>query len=134
MNRLNIRTIHSLFLRPLDIQQHPIQPKHTLLQRARLLAQLRLAGGRLAPGLALDHDVEVDELLGQRRHVVLEAERVLSDRVRGEHVVALPLARAVEQDPVVWIADLEVDVELAAGLDLVLLRMSGEVRSAAYGV
>ena len=73
---------------------------------------------RLAARLALDHDVEVDELVAQGGHVVLEAEGVLARGVRGEDVVALPLAFAVEQDLLVRVLDVKVNVEGAAGLDL----------------
>ena len=108
----------ALFLCALYVQQHAVEPKDALLERARLLGDLGRARGRLATGLALDHDVEVDEFLGEGAHVVLEAEGVLSWCVSGEDIVALAFALAVEQDLVIGVADLEVDVEGATGLHL----------------
>lgn len=75
-----------------------------------------LAGGSRR-GFALDHDVEVDELLGEGGHVVLEAEGVLPNGVGGEDIVALTLALAVKYILVVRVLDLEVNVEGAAGLN-----------------
>lgn len=80
----------------------------------RNLARLRR---RLSPRLALDHDVEVDELLGERGNVVREAKGVLADGVRGEHEVALALARAGEDVLRGGVGDLVVDLEGATGLD-----------------
>ena len=74
--------------------------------------------GGVAAGLALDHDVKVDELLGEGGHVVLEAEGIFANGVGGEDVVALALARAVEEDLLVRVFDFKVDVKGAAGLDL----------------
>lgn len=105
---------YSQLLRSLNTHQHPIQPKHALLQRARVVRYLPRLRWRLSPRFALDHDVEVDELLGEGGHVVLEAERVFPDVVRGENVVALALALAIEDDFVVGVFDFEVDVEGAA--------------------
>ena len=98
-------------MRPLDVDQHPIQPEYALLQRARLVRDLPGLGGRLATGLGLDHDVKVDELLGEGGHVILEAEGVFADGVGGKDVVALSFPLAVEQDLVSGIPDFKVDVK-----------------------
>ena len=111
---------------PLDVHEHPVQPVYALLQRTRLLRDLSGLRGGLAPGLGLDHDVEVEEFLGQSGHVVLEAERVFADGVRGEDVVALAFALAVEEDLLVGILDVKVDVERASGLNLFRISRGGE--------
>ena len=103
---------------PLDVNKHPVQPEYALLQRARLLRDLARLRRRLPPRFRLDHDVKVDELLRQRRRVVLEAKGIFADGVGGEHVVALAFPLAVEEDLLVGVFDVEVDGERASGLDL----------------
>ena len=78
----------------------------------------------LAAWLALDHNVEVDELLGEGGHVVLEAEGVFADVVGSEDVVTLALAYAVKENLVVGILHLVVDIEGASSLDLDSIRRS----------
>ncbi len=87
--------INSLLLLPLHVHQHAIQPKHTLLQRARLFANLAWLCRCLPPRLALHHNIEINKLPRYRAHIVLEAERIFADFVRCQDVVALPLARPV---------------------------------------
>ena len=109
---------HSLFLCPLNVDEHPTQPEYTLLQRARLVRDLSGLRRGLTPGFGLDHDIEVEEFLGQSGHVVLEAERVLPDGVGRQDVVSLALALAVEEGLLVRVLDFEVDVERPSGLHL----------------
>lgn len=52
---------------------------------------------------ALDHDVNVDEFVGKRAHVVLEAEGVFPNSVGGEDIVSLALALSIEDDLVIRI-------------------------------
>ena len=78
----------------------------------------------LFPRLAFHHDVEIDELLGERAHVILEAEGVFADMVGSEDVVTLALAYAVEENLVVGILHLVVDIEGASSLDLYSIRRS----------
>ena len=78
------------------------------------LARLRR---RLSPRLALHHNIKINQLLRERPDVVREAERVLPNAVRRQHVVPLPLLRAIEQVLVLWIFDLEGDIEGPAGLN-----------------
>ena len=105
---------HSLFLCPLNVDEHPTQPEYTLLQRARLVRDLSGLRRGLAAGLALDHDVEVDELLGQGGHVVLEAESIFADSVGSQDVVALTFTNAIEEDFVIGILYFKVDIEGAS--------------------
>jgi len=83
-----------------------------------MLRDLASFGRGFATGFTLYHDVKVDEFVGQCRHVIFEAERVFADSVGGHHIVALALPFPVEDDTLVWILDVEVDVEFATGLDL----------------
>jgi hypothetical protein len=46
-------------------------------------------------GLALDHDVEIDELLRDGRHLVGEAEGVLAHFVGCKDVIPLPFPLAI---------------------------------------
>ena len=62
-------------------------------------------------------NIKINQLLRERPDVVREAERVLPNAVRRQHVVPLPLLRAIEQVLVLWIFDLEGDVEGPAGLN-----------------
>ena len=65
----------------------------------------------LTSGLALDQDIKVDELVGKRTHVVLEAEGVFPDCVGGEDIVALALTLAIKDDLFIGVLYLKVDVE-----------------------
>ena len=91
--------------------------------------------GWFSSWFALDHDVEVDELLGERAHVVLEAEGVFADVVCSENVVALALAYAIEEDLVVGVLHLVVDVEGTTSLNLQSVRPpSGLIEHASEGL
>ena len=107
-----------LFLRPLNVKQHAVQLEYTFFQCTCLIGNLTRLRGWVSSRFALNHDVKVDEFLGEGGHVVLEAELVFADMVRREHVVALPLALANEHDLAVRVLDLEVDVERPSGLHL----------------
>ena len=64
-------------------------------------------------------DLKVDDLLRERRDLVVEAEAVFAQLLRREHKVALALLFALQDDAVLGApGDLIVDVEGAAGLDL----------------
>lgn len=60
-----------------------------------MVRDLTLLSGCFSTGLALDHDVKVDEFVCESGHVVLEAEGVFADCVGGEDVVALAFAFSV---------------------------------------
>jgi hypothetical protein len=107
-----------LLLRTLDVHEHAVEPEYTLLKSTSVVRNLARLCRRLAPGFALNHDVEIDELVRQGRHVVLEAEPVLSHSIRSQDVVTLPLALPVEENLVVGILDFEVDIEGPSRLDL----------------
>lgn len=63
-------------------------------------------------------DLKVNDLLGESRHFVVEAEAVLARVVRGEDEVALALLGALHHAVLVGADDLIVDIEAAARLDL----------------
>jgi hypothetical protein len=65
----------------------------------------------LASGLALDHNVKVDKLVGKRAHVILEAKGVFPDCIGGENIVALALTLAIKEELFIGVLDLKVDVE-----------------------
>ena len=109
---------HSLFLCPLDVDEHPTQPEYTLLQCARLVRDLSRFRRGVTPGLGLDHDVKDDELLGEGRHVVLKAEGVLPDGIGCQDIVALAFASSIEENLLVWVFHIEVDIKRTSGLDL----------------
>lgn len=104
------------FLRAFDAHQLSVQPEDALLQRARVIRNLARFRGRFAARLALNHDIEVDELLVQPARIVREAEGILARLVRGEHVVALALLLAVQDLLVAGVGDGEVDVKRPARL------------------
>ena len=84
-----------LFLRSLNVKQHAIQLEYTFFQCTRLIGNLTRLRGRVSSRFALNHDVKVDEFLGEGGHVVLEAEGVFAGLVGGEDVVALVFPLAV---------------------------------------
>ena len=65
-------------LGPLDRRKAARQAVDALLERRRLLGEARRLCRRDRPRLGLDHDVKVDELFREGRHVVAEAEGVLA--------------------------------------------------------
>ena len=115
---------HVLFLIPLNIHQQCVQPVHALLKCARVVCQLPCLCWGISSWLAFYGDVEVDQFLGQRRHIIFEAEGVFADMVGSEDVVTLALAYAVEENLVVGILHLVVDIEGASSLDLYSIRRS----------
>jgi len=60
---------------------------------------------------AFDHDIKVNKLVCEGRHVVLEAECVFADSVGCQDIVALPLTFAVQDDLLIGVFDIKVDVE-----------------------
>lgn len=63
-------------------------------------------------------NLKVNDLLGESRHLVVEAEAVLARRVGREDKVALALLGAVHHAVLIGADDLIVDVEATTGLDL----------------
>jgi hypothetical protein len=58
-----------------------------------------------------DHDVKVDKLFCNGRHIVLKAERILSQVVRRQYIVALSLLLPVQDDHVPGVFHVEIDIE-----------------------
>lgn len=58
-----------------------------------------------------NHDIKVDQFFRNSRHVILKAECVFSDVVRGQNVVALSLLLAVKDGHVPWVLDVKIDIE-----------------------
>ena len=92
---MNNRGGHLLLLHALNIHEHSIQAKHTLLQCASLICNLTRLCGSLVSGVALDHDIKVDEFLGEGGHVIFEAKSVFADGICGEDIITLTFALAV---------------------------------------
>lgn len=82
-----------------------------------MVSNLAWLRARLPPGLRLNHNIEVDELVRERRHVVREAEGVFAGRVGSEDVVTLLLGVSIKYVFVIRVFDLKVDLERGAGLD-----------------
>lgn len=74
--------------------------------------------GSLASWFALNHDVKVNKLFGEGRHVILKAEGVFADSICGEDKVALALALTVKKDLVIGVFDFIVYVKRATRLHL----------------
>lgn len=100
-----------LFLRSFNIHQHPIQPEYALLQRTRVVRHLSRFCRSFTTWLALDHNIKVDKLFGECRHIILKAKRVFADGVCCEYVVTLTLACAIEDHFFLWIFYFKVYVE-----------------------
>jgi len=89
-----------------------------LLEDGGLLGGRSLLGGELGAGFILDGDLEVDELLGEGTHFVVEAERVVTRLLRCKDKVSLSLLLARENDLAVRALNLVIDIERTAGLHL----------------
>jgi hypothetical protein len=81
-----------------------------------VVRQLSRLHRRRPTGLALYHDIKVDQLLRQRRHVVLETKGVFAHGVGRQHIVALTFPLSVENDFFFRVFDVKVDVEGATRL------------------
>ena len=103
-----------LFLRPLNVKQHAVQLEYTFFQCTRLIGNLTRLRRRVSSRFALNHDVKVDEFLGEGGHVVLEAESIFANSVGSEDVVALTFTNAIEKDFVIGILYFKVDIEGAS--------------------
>merc|ERR1712072_1090746 len=106
-----------ILLRALNVAKAAAKLVDGLFQAGGVLGNAAGFGGHLLPRLALDHDVKVDKFVGERGHVVGEAEGVFADGVASEDVVALTLALAVDNHIEGRICDDKVNVESAASLD-----------------
>ena len=65
-------------------------------------------------GSMTDRNLEVDEFLGERAHLVVEAELVLARHSRGEDKVSLPLLLSLQNYLAEWPSHLIVDIERTA--------------------
>lgn len=63
-------------------------------------------------------NLEVDEFLGKCAHLVVEAERVVSNQLRSEDEVALPLFFALQDDLSTGTLDEVVDIKRTTRLNL----------------
>lgn len=81
-------TEYSLSLGALDVQEHAIEAVDAFLDWAGVIRDLTWLGCNLSPWFALDHDVKVEQLVGQRGHVIFETKGVFSDGVRGQDIVS----------------------------------------------
>lgn len=68
--------------------------------------------------LSTNSNLEVDEFLGKCAHLVVEAERVLSNQLRSEDEVALSLFFALQDDLSAGTLDEVVDIKRATRLNL----------------
>jgi len=109
---------NSLFLIPLDPSQHILQFINTLLQRRRLITNLTRFRRRLSSWLTLHHNIEINQLICQRRHVILKAECIFSDGVACENVIALFFPLALEEEFTVGCGYFIIYIEGASRLDL----------------
>jgi len=100
-----------LFLCALYAHELTVQSIYALLKRRSLFLNLSRLCWSIVSRLALDHDVNVDEFVGKRAHVVLEAEGVFPDGVGSEDIVSLALALSIEDDLIIRVLDLKVNVK-----------------------
>lgn len=96
-----------------------------LLVCCRAYSLFRQAHGRAQSTDSTYSDLEINKLLGECAHLVVEAEAVLADLVGSEDEVALSFLRSVKDDLLLaaigtWAHDRVIDVERTA-------RLNGEV-------
>lgn len=77
----------------------------------------RLAGFGASRGSTYGN-LEINQFLRKRRHLVVEAEAVFTDGLRGEDEIALALLCVLHDDLLARSDDGVIDIERAAGLDL----------------
>ena len=94
-----------------------IQAEYALFQGGCFISDLTWFSGGFSSWFALDHDVEIDEFLGERRHVVFEAEGVFAYCICGEDIVTLTFIFTVEDVFVIWVLEFKVYFEGTARLD-----------------
>lgn len=109
---------HAQFLHSLDVHQHAIQAEYALLQSTGLVLDLACLGGRFASRLAFNGYVKVDELVGESRHIVDEAEGIFANSVACQDIVALTLTNTGNEDLARGVFDFPINVERASGLNL----------------
>ena len=103
-----------LFLRSLNVKQHAVQLEYTFFQCTCLIGNLTRLRGWVSSRFALNHDIKVDEFLGEGGHVVLEAESIFANGVGSQDIVALTFTNAIEEDFVIGILYFKVDIEGAS--------------------
>lgn len=73
------------------------------------------------PPFATDSNFEIDKFLGKCAHLVVEAERVVANLLRGEDKVALSLLFALKDDLSTGSLDKVIDIKRTTGLNLMRL-------------
>ena len=63
-------------------------------------------------------NLKINIFIRKSRHLVIEAEPVLADRLRCEDIITLTLLAPLQDDLLSWADDGVVDIERAARLDL----------------
>jgi hypothetical protein len=81
------------------------------LVRSPPVHRSELAASQNMIGPATDHNVKVDKLFCNGRHIVLKAERILSQVVRCQDVVALSLLLSVQDDHFPGVFYVEINIE-----------------------
>ena len=109
---------HSLFLESFDRVQHSCKPEYAFLESARMFGDLTGLGGGFTARSTLDHDVEIDKLLCECRHVIFEAKGVFSGDIGGQNKVSLTLLLAIKDYLVTRVSDFIVDIERTSRLHL----------------
>lgn len=99
--RLIAVRLHILSLSPLNSAKLVPQAVDTFLQATGFFGYLALSGWRLSSWFTFDHNIKVDEFMGDRGHVVFEAERVFPNVLRSEDVVPLTFPLPVKHDATV---------------------------------
>lgn len=107
-----------VLLSSLNIAQAPTKLVDALLQAARVFRQSDRLGRCDWSRFTFHHDIKVDQLLREGRHVVGETERVLSHLVGGKDVVPLPFLLSFNHDRVRGVRHRPINIEGATGLNL----------------
>lgn len=100
-----------ILLRPLNTTQTATQFVNAFFQTTCLLCQRRGFRWGDRTGFRFDHDIEIDQLLREGRHIVGETEGILSQEMGRENVITLPFAFSFNDDYVGWICNSPIDIE-----------------------
>ena len=101
----------TLFLCALDVHQVTAQPIYAFFEGGGLLRYLSWSGWCFTSRLTLNHNVEVNKLVGERAHIIFHAKCVFADCICSEDIVSLPLALTVEKNFVIRVLYFKINVE-----------------------
>lgn len=110
--------MHILSLSPFNRTELMSQAVDAFLQITSFVRYLALPSWCFSSRFALNHNVKVDELMGDGRHIVFETEGVFANVVGREDVIPLVFPLPFKHDAAIRVRYTEINVEGSTRLDL----------------